>query len=40
MDTTEPAVWSLLPSVQERSGKYTKWLEIVNFVGAKYVEVH
>jgi hypothetical protein len=32
--------WSLLPVVQQRSGKYTSRLEIAHFVSPKYVEVH
>ena len=32
--------WSLLPFVQQRSGKYTKSLEIAHFDGPKYVDVH
>ena len=32
--------WSLLPFVQERSGKYTKGLEMAHFDGPKYQEVH
>jgi len=31
--------WSLLPFVQERSGKYTKGLEMAHFDGPKYVDV-
>ena len=32
--------WSLLPFVQQRSGKYTNRLEMAHFDGPKYVEVH
>jgi hypothetical protein len=33
-------LWSLLPFVQGRSGKYTRCLEIAHFDGPKYQEVH
>src|SRR5262245_51692895 len=32
--------WSLLPSVQQRSGAYTSRLEVAHFDGPKYQDVH